>query len=88
MIAAIFLMLLGVYLGCGLLFAAAFAIWGAKKIDPHAVRGTWGFRLLILPGACALWPVLLRRWHCGSSVPPDEDNAHRRLARPQTIRNP
>ena len=83
MIAAAFLILLGVYLGCGLLFAVPFAIWGANRIDPHAQRGGWGFRLLILPGACALWPVLLRRWQLGMSEPPEEGNAHRKLAKQQ-----
>ena len=27
-----------------------------------SISGTWGFRLLILPGAAALWPLLLLRW--------------------------
>jgi hypothetical protein len=50
MIAAIFLLLLAIYLVCGLLFAIPFALMGVKKIDPHAANGTWGFRLLIIPG--------------------------------------
>jgi hypothetical protein len=50
------------YAGIGAAFAAAFAAWGAGRIDPVARHGTWGFRLLILPGAVALWPLLLVRW--------------------------
>lgn len=50
------------YLLCGVLFAVPFAWRGAPKLDPVAREGTWGFRLLILPGAMALWPLLLRRW--------------------------
>lgn len=80
MIAAVFLIMLGVYLVCGLLFAVPFAWVGVKKIDPHAVRGSWGFRLLIIPGAMALWPLLLKRWLSGVHEPPEERNAHRRLA--------
>ena len=50
-----------VYLGVGLLFAVAFAARWAGRLDPAAAAGTWGFRLLILPGAMLLWPLLLYR---------------------------
>ncbi len=81
MIAAAFLILLGAYLACGLLFAIPFALVGVKKIDPHAAHGSWGFRVLVIPGAMAFWPMLLRRWVTGVKVPPEECNAHRRAAR-------
>jgi len=84
MIAAVFLISLGVYLACGLVFAIPFALIGAKKIDPHATHGSWGFRVLIVPGAIALWPLLLRRWASGVHEPPEECNAHRHLA-PATV---
>ena len=80
MIAAVFLILLGSYLVVGLLFAIPFALLGVKKIDPHAAQGTWGFRLLIIPGTLAFWPLLLRRWAKGISEPPEESNAHRDAA--------
>jgi hypothetical protein len=80
MIAAVFLILIGVYLGCGFLFAIPFALVGVKKIDPHAVHGSWGFRLLIIPGTMVFWPLLLRRWVGGIHEPPEERSAHRRLA--------
>lgn len=50
-----------IYLGVGLLFALPFAARWAGRLDPAAAVGTWGFRLLILPGAMLLWPVLLYR---------------------------
>jgi hypothetical protein len=81
MIAAAFLIVLEVYLVCGLVFAIPFALVGVKRIDPHATHGSWGFRLLIIPGTMALWPLLLRRWATGSEEPPEECNAHRRAAR-------
>lgn len=81
MIAATFLMVLGAYLACGLVFAIPFALVGVKRIDPHATHGSWGFRLLIIPGTMALWPLLLHRWATGSEEPPEEGNAHRRAAR-------
>lgn len=77
MIAAIFLIALGVYLAVGLVFAVAFALFGVKRIDPHAAHGSWGFRLLIVPGTMAFWPVLLRRWASGATEPPEERTAHR-----------
>ena len=80
MIAALFLIALGIYMACGLLFAIAFSLVGVKKIDPHASHGSWGFRLLIVPGTMALWPLLLRRWTSGSTGPPEESTAHRYLA--------
>jgi hypothetical protein len=51
-----------VYLIIGVVFAIAFAMRGAHAIDAGA-RGTpWGFKVLILPGAAALWPLMLRKW--------------------------
>ena len=80
MIAAIFLILLGIYLACGFVFAVPFVLLGVKKIDPHAAHGSWGFRLLIFPGTMAFWPLLLRRWMKGIHEPPEEGNSHRRAA--------
>jgi hypothetical protein len=80
MIAAAFLILLGVYLACGLVFAVPFVCGGVNRVDPHARRGSWGFRLLIVPGTMAIWPLLLRRWAQGIHEPPEEHNAHRRAA--------
>ena len=77
MIAAVFLILLGVYLACGFVFAFPFVLLGVKKIDPHAAPGSWGFRLLIIPGTMAFWPLLMRRWMKGVHEPPEEYNAHR-----------
>lgn len=81
MIVAALLISLVVYLACGFAFAIPFALIGVKQIDPHARHGSWGFRVLILPGAMALWPLLLRRWASGVHEPPEERNAHRRAAR-------
>ncbi len=53
---------LGVYGAAGAVFAVPFAWRGAGAIDPAARRGTWGFRLLTVPGAAALWPVMLAKW--------------------------
>ena len=52
---------LALYLLAGLLFAVPFVLRGVNRIDPVAREGSWGFRLIILPGVVALWPLLLRR---------------------------
>ena len=53
---------LTVYGAAGLLFAAAFAVAGVGRVDPVAEHAPVGFRLIIVPGAAALWPLLLARW--------------------------
>lgn len=80
MIAAVFLLLLGSYCAVGLVFAGLFVVRGVNRIDPHAAHGSWGFRLLIIPGTMLLWPLLLQRWWGGINPPPEECNAHRRAA--------
>ena len=46
----------------GTLFAVPFLSVGIGKIDLRA-RGTGlGFRLMVLPGVVAFWPVMLYRW--------------------------
>ena len=82
----ILLGLAGLYLGIGLVFAIPFVLAGAQRMDPHARYGSWGFRLLILPGTMALWPLLLWRWIKGVSAPPEEHNAHRQPARPEAAK--
>ncbi len=54
--------LAGAYVAAGVLFAAAFVTWGVQRVDPAAKGAPLGFRLLIMPGCAALWPLLLRRW--------------------------
>lgn len=80
MLVPVFLVISGIYLGVGLVFALAFAWRGAGRIDPAARNATWGFRLLIIPGAAALWPMLAGRWLRGHTRPPVEHNGHRERA--------
>lgn len=81
MIAETFLIAAGIYLLCGLVFAIPFVLVGVRKIDPHAAHGSWGFRVLIIPGTMFLWPLLARRWVKGVHEPPEENNPHRCAAR-------
>jgi hypothetical protein len=66
----ILLLAAGGYLLAGLAFALPFVLAGAGRIDPHAARGSWGFRAVLIPGAVLLWPLLARRWWCRSGQPP------------------
>jgi hypothetical protein len=78
---ATLLILLAAYLVMGFLFAIPFMFVGVKRIDPHAARGSWGFRVLIIPGTMFLWPLFTRRWASGAGEPPKERNAHRNVAK-------
>lgn len=75
------LVALGLYAGLGVLFALAFVTRGVGRVDPAARGATWGFRLAVLPGVVALWPLLAGRWWRGATAPPVESNAHRHAAR-------
>jgi hypothetical protein len=68
------------YVAAGVLFAVPFVLWGVSRVDPVARDGTWGFRLIVLPGVVALWPMLALRWLRGTP-PPEERNAHRAAAK-------
>ncbi len=50
------------YVMAGLVFSIAFASKGVNVIDPASHRGSIWFRLLLVPGSVALWPVLLVKW--------------------------
>ncbi|MBI5385602.1 MAG: hypothetical protein HZA90_13065 [Verrucomicrobia bacterium] len=81
MIAQTCLIVAGIYLLCGFVFAIPFAVVGVNRIDPHAAHASWGFRVLIIPGTVLLWPLLGHRWMKGIREPPAENNPHRCVAR-------
>jgi hypothetical protein len=56
------LVLLLVYGAVGLPVGAAFVFRGVNAVDAAAAQASILVRLLLLPGAAALWPVMLRRW--------------------------
>lgn len=58
----IILLGLAAYSTIGVGFGAAFVVWGVGRVDPAARDAGPGFRLLIMPGVAALWPMMLRRW--------------------------
>ena len=51
---------LGLYALLGLVTAVAFVSVGVTQVLPYSM--TIGARILVLPGAAALWPYVLVRW--------------------------
>lgn len=46
----------------GLLVAVPFLLFGVGRAVDGAKGSSLGFRLVVLPAATLLWPVLLRLW--------------------------
>jgi hypothetical protein len=57
-IVGLFWTAVGAYAATGIAFAVPFVLFWSARLDPEARAGSWGFRLAILPGAAALWPLL------------------------------
>ena len=51
---------LALYAAIGAVTAVAFVLFGVTRVQPAPV--SLGARVLILPGAVALWPYVLARW--------------------------
>jgi len=67
MIATILFGVLVTYVVVGLLAGLAFVIVGVARVQPAPV--TIGARILLLPGAMALWPLVLARWLASRRTP-------------------
>ena len=59
-VVAFLLNALALYAALGAVTASAFAAFGVTRVQPAPM--SLGARLLILPGAAALWPYVLIRW--------------------------
>jgi hypothetical protein len=51
-----------IYLALGALVALAFAAFGIVRIDPAARGSSIVFRLMVIPGATLLWPLVALKW--------------------------
>ena len=49
------------YAIAGVAIGGAFVVFGIARVLPHATL-TSGARLIVLPGAIALWPLVVIRW--------------------------
>ena len=59
-VVAFLLSALALYAAIGVATALAFVTFGVTRVQP--ARVSLGARILILPGAAALWPYVLMRW--------------------------
>jgi len=59
-VVAFLLNALSLYAAAGVVTAFAFVAFGITRVQPAPV--SLGARILILPGAAALWPYVLTRW--------------------------
>lgn len=50
---------IGLYLGVGLVFSVIYVAFLAGRLDPAAKGMALRVRLLLVPGAMLLWPVML-----------------------------
>jgi hypothetical protein len=63
--ASVILWIVGLYAAAGLLIALAFVAIGAPRLIAPAPGHTpvsLGARILLIPGAVLLWPLVLWRW--------------------------
>jgi hypothetical protein len=59
-VVALLLNALALYAAIGVVTALAFVAFGVTRVQPATL--SLGARILILPGAAALWPYVLLRW--------------------------
>ncbi|MES1218618.1 MAG: hypothetical protein ABUT20_24150 [Bacteroidota bacterium] len=72
MIIEIVLLVIAIYLLCGLVFAIPFITKGVTVIDEGTHGSSLGFRIIILPGVIVFWPFLLKKWITAKSASHDE----------------
>ncbi len=53
------LVLVEIYVGIGVLFAAIFFWRGQDRLGHAVTDATWGFRIIIVPSLVGLWPLLI-----------------------------
>ena len=66
-VVAFLLNALAVYVAIGAVTAVAFSLFGVTRVQSAPVSP--GARILILPGAMALWPYVLIRWLTARRAP-------------------
>lgn len=49
------------YLEVGSALALVFAAYGVDRLEPSARGGSILFRIMIMPGAALLWPLIVKR---------------------------
>ena len=75
-----FVYALTAYSGVGFVFAVFFVWRGIHRVDTEAEGSGIAFRLLILSGVAAFWPMFVSRLGRSVVEPPVEQNPHRARA--------
>lgn len=65
------------YLFIGFVFSFIFVALAIQRIDPAANGASWQVRLLLIPGAVLLWPLLAWRWARHPNGIPVERTPHK-----------
>jgi hypothetical protein len=53
---------LALYAAAGVAIGVAFVVFGVTRVLAEPAPVTIGARILLFPGAAALWPYVLMRW--------------------------
>jgi hypothetical protein len=53
---------LALYAAAGVAVGLAFVVFGVSRVLPEPAPVSIGARVLLFPGAAALWPYILMRW--------------------------
>ena len=61
-VAEVILLIALAYVLCGLAVGVPFVLSGVDRVDEAARGASLGFRLVILPGTVALWPLIAAKW--------------------------
>ncbi len=73
--AAVILIATACYAVFGIFVGVLFVTAAVGKVDHAAIGAPWSFRLLILPGAAALWPLMLLKWMQAARSAPDGEHS-------------
>ena len=60
--ASLLVFIAAAYVATGLVVSIAFVLFGVTRALSHPVEVTPGARILFIPAAFALWPLVLVRW--------------------------
>lgn len=58
----VMLLAVTLYVTAGTVIAVAFLAFGVTRVLPAPAAVTLGARIMLFPGAVALWPYVLIRW--------------------------
>lgn len=64
----VLLLAIAAYFAIGALVALPFVAVGISRVDAAAKGSSIAFRILVLPGSVALWPLVLMKWIRGRTA--------------------